>query len=174
MLTMTQTPSLGHDHMMAPNVGAQLVGIDGCGGCSATLVGSGSMFGLSASSDQLEATADGLISGAGGASMVSFIQIENAMSVLDKTSAKMLGQFLIAKGVSASSVNTAFKNAFPTPSSGRSIWAVLATASAAASAYHGYIRNDSIGWALVWFMLGGLFPVITPVIAVAQGFGQPK
>jgi hypothetical protein len=50
----------------------------------------------------------------------------------------------------------------------------LSTASMALSAYHGYKRNDSVGWALVWGLLGGTFPVITPVIAVAQGFGQEK
>lgn len=50
---------------------------------------------------------------------------------------------------------------------------VLATVSAGASAYHGYRRNDSVGWAIAWGLLGGLFPVITPAIALAQGFGQP-
>ena len=50
----------------------------------------------------------------------------------------------------------------------------LSTASMALSAYHGYKRNDSVGWALVWGLLGGTFPVITPVIALAQGFGQEK
>lgn len=50
----------------------------------------------------------------------------------------------------------------------------LALASAAASGYHGYKRNESIGWALAWFGLGILFPVVTPVIAVAQGFGKKK
>jgi hypothetical protein len=54
------------------------------------------------------------------------------------------------------------------------IWGVLATISMAASAYHGYKRNDSIGWAIGWAICGSLFPVITPVIAVAQGFGKPK
>ena len=50
----------------------------------------------------------------------------------------------------------------------------LSTVSSAVSAYHGYKRNDSIGWALVWGFFGGLAPVITPVIAVAQGFSKPK
>jgi hypothetical protein len=94
------------------------------------------------------------------------------MAVLDKSSAKRLGQILIAKGVDASTVNTALKRAFPTQR--HVIWTVLATASAAASAYHGYKRNDSIGWGIWWFFMGGLFPVITPVIAVAQGFGKEK
>jgi len=53
------------------------------------------------------------------------------------------------------------------------LWSVLALASAAASGYHGYKRNQSVGWAVGWFMLGGAFPIITPVIAVAQGFGKP-
>lgn len=54
------------------------------------------------------------------------------------------------------------------------VWALLSTASMAASAYHGYKRNESIGWAVGWGLLGGLFPVIVPTIAVAQGFGKRK
>lgn len=56
----------------------------------------------------------------------------------------------------------------------RIVWGVLATASFAASVYHGYKRNDSVGWAIWWGVMGALFPVITPTIAVAQGFGKPK
>lgn len=56
----------------------------------------------------------------------------------------------------------------------RIAWAVLGTASMAASAFHGYRRNQSIGWALVWGLMGGAFPVFTPVVALAQGFGQRK
>jgi hypothetical protein len=51
---------------------------------------------------------------------------------------------------------------------------LLATASAAVSGFHGYRRNKSVGWGIVWFVLGGLFPVIVPTIAIAEGFGQPK
>jgi hypothetical protein len=43
---------------------------------------------------------------------------------------------------------------------------------AAVSGYHGYKRNNSIGWGIAWFALGGIFPVITPTIAFAQGFGK--
>lgn len=58
---------------------------------------------------------------------------------------------------------------------GQAIVGVVALASAAASAYHGYKRNhDSVGWAIGWGLLGGLFPVITPVIAVAQGYAKPE
>lgn len=56
----------------------------------------------------------------------------------------------------------------------RIAWGVLGTASMAASAFHGYRRNQSIGWALVWGLLGATFPVITPTVALAQGFGQSK
>jgi hypothetical protein len=54
-----------------------------------------------------------------------------------------------------------------------SLYTVLAVASTGLSAYHGYKRNESIGWALWWGFCGGLFPVVTPAIAFAQGFGQP-
>lgn len=50
----------------------------------------------------------------------------------------------------------------------------LTVASAALSAYHGYRRNQSIGWGLWWFIMGTLFPIVVPVLAVSQGFGQPK
>lgn len=54
------------------------------------------------------------------------------------------------------------------------IWAALSTASAAACAYHGYRRHrGSIGWAIGWGMLGGIFFPITPAIALAEGFGKP-
>ena len=39
--------------------------------------------------------------------------------------------------------------------------------------YHGYKRNDSIGWAIGWGLLGGLFPYFTIPISIAQGYGKP-
>lgn len=56
---------------------------------------------------------------------------------------------------------------------GAMAWWFLSTASMAASAYHGYKRNESIGWALGWGFLGSIFPIITPVVAIAQGFAKP-
>jgi len=57
----------------------------------------------------------------------------------------------------------------------RTVWYVASLASSAVAGYHGYKRNGgSVGWAIGWFLLGGLFPVIVPTIAVAQGFGKPK
>jgi hypothetical protein len=61
------------------------------------------------------------------------------------------------------------------PVTGNTIWGLLAVASAAASGYHGIKRNNgSVGWGIVWFFLGGLMPVLVPVIATAQGFAVPK
>lgn len=56
------------------------------------------------------------------------------------------------------------------------IWAVAATAAMAASAYHGYRRNEAaapVGWALWWGLWGALVPFITLPIAFAQGFAEP-
>lgn len=50
---------------------------------------------------------------------------------------------------------------------------VLSVAGAAIGAYHGYKRNGgSIGWAIGWSLLGGMFPVITVPVALAQGLGK--
>lgn len=54
------------------------------------------------------------------------------------------------------------------------LWWVAGTASTAALAYHGYRRNNSIGWALVWALFGGLFWPVSVPIALAQGFGVRK
>lgn len=43
------------------------------------------------------------------------------------------------------------------------------------SGYHGYKRSGgSVGSALGWGLLGGLFPIITVPVALAQGFGKRK
>lgn len=58
---------------------------------------------------------------------------------------------------------------------GRGVWSVVGAASVAVSTYHGYRRNNgSVGWAIGWGLLGGIFPIITPAVAVAQGLGKPK
>ena len=48
----------------------------------------------------------------------------------------------------------------------------VALAGTALGAYHGYKRTESLGWALGWALLGGLFPIITIPVALAQGFGR--
>lgn len=56
----------------------------------------------------------------------------------------------------------------------KTVFQLLPVAGSAASAYHGYRRNNSVGWAVAWGMLGFIFPIITPAIAFAQGFGERK
>lgn len=54
---------------------------------------------------------------------------------------------------------------------------LLVTASAVVSGYHGIKRNHgSIGWGIAWFLMGGIFPVFTPIVAFARkpGFAKPK
>jgi len=50
----------------------------------------------------------------------------------------------------------------------------MSTVSMAASTYHGYKRNQSVGWALVWGFFGAVAPIVTPIIALAQGYAKPK
>jgi hypothetical protein len=54
------------------------------------------------------------------------------------------------------------------------IWRLLGVAGMAIGAYHGYKRNNSVGWAIGWGLLGGLIPIIVIPIAFAQGIGKPK
>ncbi len=51
---------------------------------------------------------------------------------------------------------------------------LLIVMSAGFSAYHGYKRNrDNVGWGFGWGALGTLFPVIVPIVAIAQGYAKP-
>jgi len=63
------------------------------------------------------------------------------------------------------------------PQEGPSLWplaipGIIVAASAGVSAYHGYKRNNSTGWAVWWGFMGLMFPVLTPVVAIAQGYGK--
>jgi hypothetical protein len=53
-------------------------------------------------------------------------------------------------------------------------YAAVGTAATVAGAYHGYKRNNSVGWAIVWGLLSGPFwPIAVPVM-LAEGFGKRK
>lgn len=52
------------------------------------------------------------------------------------------------------------------------LWTFLSVVSSAAGAFHGYRRNQSVGWAVAWGAAGAVFPIVTPAIALAQGFGE--
>ncbi len=53
-------------------------------------------------------------------------------------------------------------------------YALASLAGTAIGAYHGYKRNDSVGWAIVWAFLGGLLPVVVIPVAIAQGFPRSE
>ena len=52
-------------------------------------------------------------------------------------------------------------------------YGLTGTIGMVAGVYHGYARNDSVGWALWWGLMGAWFPFSTVPIAIAQGFGEP-
>lgn len=54
------------------------------------------------------------------------------------------------------------------------LYGIAGIAGAAVGAYHGYKRNDSVGWAIVWSLLGSVAPVVVIPVAYAQGIGKHK
>jgi hypothetical protein len=109
---------------------------------------------------------------------VDDVRLAALMSNYDQMTQAKLGAAIISAGGSDKVVSGALKmlknDSWKADKRWGAFLGILSTASAAASAYHGYKRNDSVGWAVVWFLMGGLFPVITPAVALAQGFGKPK
>lgn len=71
-------------------------------------------------------------------------------------------------------LNAADPASVPSTPSPFRLWSWLSLASSGASAYHGYKRNQSIGWAVAWGLLGAAFPIIVPAVGLAQGFGKKK
>jgi hypothetical protein len=102
-------------------------------------------------------------------------EVANFLKLYGPNDRTAVAQALIARGVNQGSISSALGFLNTTGKSTSTIWGLLSVASAAASGYHGIKRNNgSIGWGIGWFLLGGVFPVITPVVAVAQGFAKPK
>jgi hypothetical protein len=54
------------------------------------------------------------------------------------------------------------------------LYSVLSFVGSATGAYHGYKRNRSVGWAVGWFFFGGIAPVLSIPISLAQGYGKPR
>jgi len=53
-------------------------------------------------------------------------------------------------------------------------WGAVRLGVIALAAYHGYRRNDSIGWAVAWAFLAGIAPPVVIGVAFAQGLGDRK
>lgn len=52
---------------------------------------------------------------------------------------------------------------------------VLVLLSTGFSAYHGYKRNhENVPYGALWGFFGALFPIITPIVAVVQGYAKPE
>jgi len=132
------------------------------------------LLGLGEASDQLDREIDGFLLRAPkptSSEVSSFLQLYSGE---DRSRA---ARRLIERGVSPTAVSNAL-SWLDTSSKFRisaNTWnGILTLASAAASAYHGYRRNQSIPWAAVWFAFGTIFPIFTSVIALAQGYAKPK
>jgi uncharacterized membrane protein (DUF485 family) len=55
------------------------------------------------------------------------------------------------------------------------VWSAVSVVSAFAAGYHGAKRNNgSVGYGLLWGFAGGLFPIVVPAIAIAQGYAKPE
>lgn len=51
---------------------------------------------------------------------------------------------------------------------------ILQSTAMVGGAYHGYKRNDSALWAVLWMVFGSAAPMLAIPIALAQGFGKRK
>lgn len=52
--------------------------------------------------------------------------------------------------------------------------AIASIAGTGLGAYHGYKRNESVGWAIGWAFFGTILPVIAIPVMFAQGMGRRK
>ena len=144
---------------------------------SAQLIGVGPFgIGLGLTDDELDDIAEGMDD-------ATKTEIVEALRLLDPKDRVKLGQKLLVRGLDAQMVREAVEEVgqsipfWMDPEKrkiGITVWSVLGTVSMVASAYHGYVRNQSIGWALWWGFMGSLFPVITPTIALAQCKAGPE
>jgi len=50
----------------------------------------------------------------------------------------------------------------------------LTVAASAAATFHGYRRNKSVFWALVYGLGAMMFPIATTAVTLGQGWGKPK
>lgn len=108
---------------------------------------------------------------------ISYSDVRQFLTTLPASERSIAASYMVAKGVQdVDAVMNQIKAAEAGTNFGKyaTIFGVLSTVSMAVSAYHGYKRNNSIGWGLAWGAMGTLFPVITPVFAIAQGYGKPR
>lgn len=126
-----------------------------------------------AATDSLDKEIDGFLLKAGADP--SSTQVAEFLKLYSGDDRDAAARALVARGVSQTAISNAL-NWLETTSkmSLSTVYGVASIISAAVSGFHGYRRNNSIGWGLWWFLMGSIFPVVTPVIGLAQGFGKRK
>lgn len=143
------------------------------------------MFGLYGLQADAQATADAMVAAAAPTAIDGFLlrypepsssEIADFLKAFAAGSDRDLAaQALIARGAKPGAVSSALTFL---DSSGKltksAIYGVLTLLSAGASAFHGYRRNKSVGWGAWWGIMGGMFPVVTPAIGLAQGWAKEK
>lgn len=56
----------------------------------------------------------------------------------------------------------------------KTVYGIGSLVAVPALTYHGYKRNNSVGWAPGWAAISAFFWPIAGAVALAQGFGKPK
>lgn len=98
--------------------------------------------------------------------------VKNFLRMVPLTLWEQAVQALVAGGVPLETVQSGVHIAAQAKST---FWKdSLTLGSAIVSGFHGARRNDSVLWGAWWFLMGTVFPVFTPVVAFAQGFGKRK
>lgn len=91
-------------------------------------------------------------------------------SAVDATAAAQ--QTMTTPGLPATS--TAPAASVTGPSAAGAGMMMLMLLSGLASAVHGWKRDHTPISAFGWFTLGSMFPIITPTVAIAQGYGKRR
>ena len=100
--------------------------------------------------------------------------VKGFLSQYDKPDQQVAGNAFIDLGVPAAIVDPALGGGPPVPANTwKYVIAAVSTISGGTAAYHGYKRNQSVGWAVLWFICGAALPVVTQAVAIAQGYGKP-
>lgn len=110
---------------------------------------------------------------------LSPIDLADILDRLSRSDREQLVVDLMSAGVPAEKVNAALREVdmrrhLRLRRAFRVGFSLVGFASGAAGAYHGYKRNQSVPWAVVWFLGSALFPVVSVPIMLSQGFAKAR
>ncbi len=63
-------------------------------------------------------------------------------------------------------------NKIPATTNILALHGLMGMAGSGLCAYHGWKRNESYGWTVLWSIFGGVLPPLAVLIALLQGFGK--